>query len=331
MTKRHLTKQQRRRIEENQHEKQIDALESTQQIGRIIANFGTSAEVAIAPHQAISCSIRQNLPPLVAGDNVVYEKTTTAGGVIVALLPRISLLSRTNPTGDTKIMAANITLVFVVVAPEPEINWLVLDRYLIGLEQCGLSAAIVLNKSDLGETSQIKDTLQIYQKIGYRVFEVSAYHPETLTTLHQALVDQTSIFIGQSGVGKSSLIQALLPNEQLRTGALSARTRLGAHTTTTTRLYTFAQGGDLIDSPGIRDFGLNSSLELSGLPQGFIEFQPFIGQCKFKSCHHLNEPECALLKAAEDGLIATQRLENYQTLFKELEGITKEYGKNHRD
>ena len=337
MSKRRLSENQKRRIQLHQQRKQEQALEQehvdittlshSQQIGRIIAHYGRSADVIAENHQIYSCDIRQNLPALVTGDNVVFELTATASGIIAALLPRISLLSRNIASGELRAMAANVTQVFVVIAPEPEVNWLVLDRYLVGLEQCQLAAGIVLNKSDLFGTKHLEEMLTIYKKIGYPIFKTCTQQPETLTTLTAALVDQTSIFIGQSGVGKSSLIQVLLPHEHLRTGALSERTRLGSHTTSTTRLYTFPHGGYLIDSPGIRDFGLNS-IELRDLARGFIEFQPHLGHCKFKSCHHLNEPECAIHQAVEQGDITAQRLASYQELFHNLQEMAKDYAKN---
>lgn len=331
MAKRHLTEQQRRRIRAHQQHKQVAAFTESSAThsltGRIMAHFGTSAEIITPENKRFSCAIRQNLPPLVTGDNVVFEPMGNTHGVIVALVPRISLLSRTLPSGDSRIMAANVTRVFVVIAPEPEINWLTLDRYLIGLEQCGLPAFIIMNKCDLPVEASSRETFQVYGKIGYPTLAVSAQDVASLQGLLEALNHQTSIFIGQSGVGKSSLIQALLPHEQLKTGALSARSKLGAHTTTTARMYEIPTGGYVIDSPGIRDFGLNS-LEFSGLAHGFPEFRPFLGQCKFKNCTHINEPTCALREAATKALIPECRLHNYQTLFHELENMTKDYGKN---
>lgn len=324
-----LSKHQKQRIREHQQQKQ-EQHTPLQQKGRIIIRHGKSAEVTDALSQHYFCDIRQNLPPLVAGDEVIFETTAPSEGIIVALVPRVSVLSRTLPTGESRLMAANVTRVFVVVAPEPEVNELVLDRYLVGLAQANLEACIILNKSDLPSSKPLEKTLSVYQKIGYAVFETCSLTPSTLVDLTKALVDQTSIFIGQSGVGKSSLLQALLPNEELRTGALSEHSRLGTHTTSSTRLYTFPHGGYLLDSPGIRDFGINS-ISLRDLAQGFVEFRPYLSSCKFKNCEHTHEPYCAVQEAVAQGDISPKRLAHYQALHNDLQQMKKDYGKKNSD
>jgi ribosome biogenesis GTPase len=191
-----------------------------------------------------------------------------------------------------------------------------LDRYLVAAELIGASPLIVVNKSDLldaGGRELLQQRLAVYPTIGYPLVFTSNRHVAGLHELHSHLANHTSILVGQSGVGKSSLVQTLLPDLEIRTGSLSEVTGLGRHTTTVAMLYHVPGGGDLIDSPGVRDFTLNKvAPEL--LENGFPEFVPYRGQCRFHNCRHASEPGCAIHNAVRDGTVDPRRLANYREL-----------------
>src|SRR5690606_3228646 len=195
------------------------------------------------------------------------------------------------------------------------------DRYLVAAEQAGLEPLLVLNKADLleqGEYAELRAWLDDYAALGYRTLCLSADSGAGLDALRQELKGHVNVFVGQSGVGKSSLINALLPDADLRVGALSEMTGKGTHTTTTARLFHFPDGGDLIDSPGIREFGL-THISHDDLLEGFIEFRPFLGHCRFRDCQHLHEPGCALLAAVTSGAISAGRMNSYRHILASLQ------------
>ncbi len=191
---------------------------------------------------------------------------------------------------------------------------------MVASEISGIEPVLLLNKTDLiNETNQeaIHSLLQRYRDIGYRVLTVSTVQEDGLNDLLTELNNQTSVFVGQSGVGKSSLINVLLPGVDIKVGELSEQTRKGRHTTTTARLFHFPQGGDLIDSPGIREFAL-WHISPEKLLEGFVEFRPFIGHCKFRDCKHDQEPGCAILEAIESGKVSASRMKSYQRILNSL-------------
>lgn len=218
-------------------------------------------------------------------------------------------------------MASNIDQIIIVSAVLPTLSLNIIDRYLVICENAQIPALIVLNKIDLlseQERAEVKKQLAIYEKIGYETLCLSADTGENMPALHRYLAKGTSIFVGQSGVGKSSLINQLLPEVNALTGSISDVSGLGQHTTTASRLYHLEQGGNLIDSPGIREFGL-WHLEPEQITQGYREFQSVLGTCKFRDCKHKDDPECALRAAVEQGKIDAVRFENYHRLLESRE------------
>ena len=296
-----------------------------EQRGLLIAHFGVHLIVEDEQGNLHQCQHRQTIGPLVTGDRVIWRTFQDQTGVIVALEERKSLLIKPFGKHDVRPMASNVDLVVVVVAPLPPPSATTLDRYLVMAELLHLPCLIVINKIDLLEDEghqAFLDHMQVYQNLGYPWVEASTHTEHGLDELKARLQSHTSILLGQSGVGKSSLISALVPDADILIGQLSTSSNLGKHTTTAARLYHLPKGGDLIDSPGIRRFGL-WHLSKEVLIQGFKEFHPFIGACKFRNCKHIDEPECALKKAAEQGKIHARRLQNYHELLESHARIEK--------
>jgi ribosome biogenesis GTPase len=335
MSKRKLSRQQAWRIEKIQGERAKraarrdndaqDALSGgalgPEQEGLVVAHYGTQVAVESAPGISQRCHLRANLEGLVTGDRVVWCEGDPMG-VVVAQRERHSVLSRPDPYGKLKPVAANIDQILLVIAPFPEPHANLIDRYLVAAEVVGIEPVILLNKMDLLAPSPnlraaLDELLSIYPTLGYRVLRTSITD-SGLEELHGALRERTSVFVGQSGVGKSSLVNVLLPDADIRVGALSENTQKGTHTTTTAQLLHLNCGGTLIDSPGIREFGL-WHMSKEQVEQGFREFRALLGTCKFRDCQHEQEPGCAILDAMHSGAISATRLDSYRRIVASLE------------
>ncbi|MEW5058211.1 ribosome small subunit-dependent GTPase A [Cycloclasticus sp. 46_83_sub15_T18] len=284
--------------------------------GRIVAHLGKALLVENNDGVTSRCKKRSQLEQPAVGDYVEWIQTEEGAGRVEKILARKSLLSRPAKNGNTRPVAANLNQIVVILAVKPNIDPLLLDQYLIVCEFQEIAPLIVLNKVDLldDESRQRTDELiGIYKAIGYEIIEVSAEEKTGLDTLRARLRDETSILVGQSGVGKSSITNALLPDLELQTKVLSTASGLGKHTTTATTLYKLPEGGDIIDSPGVNIFGLAHITEKT-LAYGFREIRQYAEQCKFSDCMHLKEPKCAVKDNIDTGKIANTRYLRYLKL-----------------
>ncbi len=284
--------------------------------GLVLVNHGRAALVEDHQGDVYRCTSRRKIARTVSGDRVRWTPTGRKEGVIEEVLPRKTVLLRKDGPEQSRAMAANLDLVIIVVAARPSFQEALLDRYLAATEIIGARPLLVVNKADLfdeGGLYTMQQRMEPFTQIGYPVLFTSSRSTDGLRALHTQLRDHTAILVGQSGVGKSSLVQALLPDKEIRTGALSQATGLGCHTTTVATLYHLPDGGDLIDSPGVRDFDLWTR-DPTEIAYGFREFRPWLGHCKFNNCRHLSEPGCAITEAARSGEITGRRLESYRAI-----------------
>jgi ribosome biogenesis GTPase len=328
MAKRRLSQQQQRRIASQQKTKidddelQLDA--SSTQTARVISHHGRQLYAETDSLEKVKCKIRQNLGDIAFGDYVIVQRALDASGesqnVVIAVKERTNLLKKAGFAGAIKPVAANIGQLVIVTALNPRPNAYLIDRYLTAAENLPAKAVIVINKLDLtnDESRKIVDDLtNLYQGIGYQVIGTSIKQNIGLKDLSDVLKNTTSILVGLSGVGKSSIVKALLPKEDIKIGETSDATGEGKHTTTVSALYHLKDGGIIIDSPGVRDFTPTHS-SLDEITNGFVDVLQFNGACKFSNCSHLNEPGCAMRQAVKDGRLNEQRFNNYLRMIQEF-------------
>jgi ribosome biogenesis GTPase len=345
MAKRKLNRRQEWRIQKIQDERlaraknkqqklssELDELDNTQHHGTIISHFGATLDIEDeATGDIVRCALRQNIDAIVCGDKIVWQKLTQLTddaqlkGVITALEKRKTVLARPDFTGQMKPVAANIDQLLIVTSPVPELNEGLVDRYLVAAELSHIKPVLLLNKVDTLSAEQqavLQQRLKVYQDIGYPIIYTSAKNQQGMDTLLTQLENKVSVFVGQSGVGKSSLINALLPDANIKEGEVSLATNKGTHTTSVSRLYHIKnenhQHASLIDSPGVREFGL-WDINKEDVIHGFIELHQYSQYCHFRDCKHLNEPNCGLLKALEDGSISEQRLDSYHRIVESVD------------
>ncbi|WP_097111445.1 small ribosomal subunit biogenesis GTPase RsgA [Arsukibacterium tuosuense] len=326
--KKHLTKRQTDRIAQNEQKrlrgnKKVKADQWDDDVllaaepGLVLSRFGQHADVEDSNGDVVRCSMRRTISSVVTGDKVVWRRarqsTGSIDGVIDAVEDRSSVLLRPDFYDGLKPVAANIDLMIIVSAILPALSLNIIDRYLVAAEMTHIKPLLVINKVDLltdDQHLQLNEQLSLYRKIGYDYLLVSAKSGQGMPELLQHIHSGTSIFVGQSGVGKSSLMNNLMPGLTAATREVSENSGLGQHTTTVSRLYHLPEGGDLIDSPGIREFAL-WHLSEQEVTEGFIEFQPWLGRCKFRDCKHVNDPGCAIQHAVQQGEISSERYDSY--------------------
>lgn len=278
--------------------------------GQIVASYGRRYLVELADSSTLDCVTRGKRGSLACGDWVTVARSAPGQGVIEAVGPRATLLYRSDRARH-KLIAANATQIVVVVAPVPSFYEDLVNRCLAAAEHGGMVSLIALNKTDLPQTAAALEALELYRRLGYRVVGLSA--KLDLTPLAPHLKGHTSVLVGQSGMGKSTIVNGLVPEAAVRVAELSAALDSGRHTTTRARLYHLDRASHIIDSPGMQEFGLHH-LDVPELAHAFVEFRPWLGQCRFRDCRHLAEPGCAIAAACADGIISKRRLESYRAL-----------------
>ncbi|WP_019141550.1 ribosome small subunit-dependent GTPase A [Noviherbaspirillum massiliense] len=285
--------------------------------GIVIAAHGRHYLVQCADIR-LQCVTRGKKSDVAVGDAVDLKQTSPDQGVIESIGERKTLLYRSDQY-KSKLLAANVTQLFIVVATEPGFSDDLVSRALVAAEAAGIAAHLVLNKIDVSHAlERTRQRLDLYAALGYPVHEVSALAaPETTRAVLEPLLQgESTILIGQSGMGKSSLINLLVPDADIATREISAALDSGKHTTTFTRLYQINDDTSVIDSPGFQEFGLYHLSE-GMLERAFRDFRPHLGKCRFYNCHHQTEPGCAILAAVDAGEISPMRHALYRQLVHE--------------
>ena len=287
--------------------------------GLVVASFGRSYRIELAdgtpgkPGTSVNCSTRGKRSDIACGDRVTIQHSGDNSGVVESILPRATLLYRSD-AHKQKLIAANVTQVVIVVAAVPSFYDDLVNRCLAACEHGNITPLIVLNKSDLPQSDAAWEALANHRALGYRVIRLSA--KQDIAALTPLLENQTSVLVGQSGMGKSTLVNRLVPGAASRVAETSLALDSGKHTTTGVLLHHINMHSDLIDSPGLQVFGLHH-ISPEDTAHAFIEFRPWLGQCRFRDCTHRVEPGCAIDNACSEGKIAASRLVSYRTLIEE--------------
>ncbi len=284
--------------------------------GRIISRFGAHAMLELPSGEIVRATSRRKLQDLVCGDEVEWERRD-AEYVITRILPRRNSLTRSYFRGTPRTIAANIDQIVIISAPEPKPDWAMVDHLFVTAAVMAVEALLLHHKADRPCPAGIMQVYEDYRAIGHTVLDTTIEAPETLAPLRQRLQGRTSILVGQSGMGKSSLTNRLVPEADILTRRLSETTGFGQHTTSNARLYHLPDGGDLIDSPGIRDF-TPPPIPPADVQKGFREIAAEAAHCRFHNCLHLREPGCAVKRAVEAGRILQRRYDAYRQLLHEM-------------
>ena len=295
--------------------------------GRIIGRLGPVFTVEHADGD-IECLARGKTKTAVVGDRVFFDPdagTELGEGLLISIKSRDNCLKRTDALGrKAQFIAANLSQIIVVCAAEPPLREGLIDRYLIAARMEGIKATILFNKVDLLTEEALTEyqvRLRHYPEVDHSVIYASCETESGLDTLRQALKDEVSILVGHSGVGKTSLINCLLPNYDGRTNVLSSSTNKGQHTTTASWLHRIPTGGELIDTPGIRSFGLYG-VSRQTLATHFPDFDIVEGRCHFNDCTHAHEPKCAVLEMVKAGRISATRHAAYLNLLDSADDLS---------
>lgn len=303
-----------------------DAVETP---ARVTESFGRRVIVETSDGVRMSAELFGKRLTCVCGDEVMIRGPSQSSGdvaKVVSVSPRRSLFARTDSRGRTEPLAANLSLIIVIIAPNPEPDLFIADRYLAGAALSGIAGALIVNKSELpgAEDPEFQTRVNDYERAGYPVLRLSAKNEPTVAPVRDLLVNQSAMLVGQSGVGKSTLTNRLAPESERATRSLSDSTGEGRHTTVSTALFRLSSGGELIDSPGVRDFA-PPPVEDAMVQVGWPEILKLAPECKFNNCLHLREPGCAVLAAVAENTLSARRYESYKRLLNIMRGLAPEY------
>ena len=290
----------------------------------VVATFSRRMALRLGDGEQVTGRVKGKRIQPVCGDYVEAEPIANEPEwLITAILPRSNELCRPNTRGKIEVLAANLSFLVVVAADPPTPDWFIVDRYLCAAELMGVTAAVVFNKTDLAEPGDdIQDALCDYERIGYRTVMCSAKAGSNLDALQNLLADHTAIIVGQSGVGKSSLINRLAESADQPTAAVSIGSGEGRHTTVNSVMLALPNGGAVIDSPGVRDYAPSTD-DAQDVIRGYPEIEKYGADCKFSDCRHVREPDCAVKAAIEAGEISARRYESYKRLLNLTRKLTE--------
>lgn len=283
---------------------------------QVITSYGSHGVVRTEDGTLLECRYRRKLGRPLCGDNIqVNPDYNVNQASLEKIIPRHSCFYRGDARLHKHAVAANLDQIVIVVCTYPEPPFHLLDRYLIAVENLNLEALLIFNKADLKAehptvSKRMETQFEYLHSLGYPILETSCQSGLGTKQLELALMNKCSILVGQSGVGKSSLVNAIFPERELQTRAVSKATQKGTHTTTATTLYYLPKGGQIIDSPGVWEFGL-WTMPATELEQGFIEFSQWSQDCKFSNCLHTHEPICGVKAALEAGKLPEARYKAY--------------------
>lgn len=296
---------------------------------RVTAVFGRALLVRDAAGAEHRARVRGRRLNVVCGDDVVCETDLAHGEVnVVEARERRTSLYRSNARGEAEPVVANVSRLFVVLAPRPAPELFVVDRYLAAATSASIQATLVLNKRDLAIDTELQGELDAFAAAGFPTVACSARSGEGVDALIEASAHEVAALVGQSGVGKSSLIRRLIPEAEVEIGELM-REEEGRHTTTTSRMFDLPRGGQLIDSPGVRDFAPAID-RLDPRDMGFTEVARLAPDCRFQDCLHMREPNCAVRAAAESGALHPRRYESYRRLRRLYDELVKARGPKYK-
>lgn len=296
---------------------------------RVIESFGRRVTVATRDGTAMPAELFGKRISCVCGDEVTIRLPSQSSGdvaKVVTVDPRRTSFARTDSRGRTEPLAANLSLLAVLVAPEPAPDPYIADRYLAGAALAGIAGIVVVNKSELPSagTAEFRALLREYEAAGCEVMRLSARNADSIAPLKARLAGAVAMLVGQSGMGKSTLTNALVPESLRPTRTISESTGEGRHTTVSTALFRIPGGGELIDSPGVRDYA-PPPVEDANVQVGWPEILALAPQCRFNNCLHLREPGCAVTQAVAANLLPPRRYESYKRLINIMRGLAPQY------
>ena len=290
----------------------------------VIATYSRRMRLRLDDGAEVNARIKGKKLRPVCGDQVVAEPLSDEDDwLITAIHERQNELSRPNLRGGKEVLAANVDLLVVVAAATPKPDWFIVDRYLCAAELMKIDAAVIYNKTDIDTSAAIDEVLSVYRAVGYFTLKTSADRKENIDALAELLAENTSIIVGQSGVGKSSLINLLSDSAVQKTAEISSKHREGRHTTVNSVMIPLPEGGAVIDSPGVRDYApyIRSADEAA---RSYREIAATGRNCRFANCRHLREPDCAVKAGVEGGTIDSRRYESYRRTLSQTEQLSRD-------